>query len=205
MSLTDNPYSSVPSSSGWKSGLRLPVFLSHSSDCKNICDAVVEYLQNDINTSLRKYNLLIDPIMYENWPPSLKNGTATESSLAELESSSIVFAFIYKKHGEIREKEIFYAIELFKENKILDVHVFSRTVPKYHLKKEDKEVKALRERLKEYLTYYPSNTNTDVIKKVSQIIIKAICELKKQEGQTVPDEMLFGSGERLTNNNGAAR
>jgi hypothetical protein len=205
MSLTDNPFTTVPNPRGWNSTLRLPVFLSHSNDCKNICDTVVEYLQNDINNSLRPFNLSIDPIMYENWPPSLKSGTASTSSLAGVEISSVVFTFIYKRHGKIRNEEIFYSIELFNQKKIQDVHIFFKKIPWYHTTKEDEKVTELRRKLEENLTYYSYDSETDVIRKVSQIIIKAICELKKQEGQIVPEEMLLGSGERLLINGGAEK
>jgi len=203
MSLTDNPFSSVPSANGWKNRQTLDVFLSHSSDCLKICELVKKYLQDDISNALMKYDLNINPIMYENWPPSLKNGTAEQSSLSGVAFSSVLFAFIYKKHGNIRNKEISYAIELFNRNKIQDVHVFFKKIPKSHKRKADKEVNVFRKSLKEDLTYYTYDNDIDVIKKVSQIIIKAICELKKQEGQTVPDEILLDSGARLSNNNGA--
>lgn len=194
MSTDGNPFSSIPNPRRWKSCLTLDVFLSHSSDCLDVCEAVKTYLQDDINNALREYNLTITPIMYENWPPSLRVGNATTSSLAELEISSIVFAFIYKKHGKIRNEEIFYAIQLCKEKKIQDVHVFFRKVPWFHITREDNQVISLRKKLEENLTHFPYESHEDVIKKVSQIIIKAICEIKKLEGAPRPEERLLSGG-----------
>ncbi len=191
---SENPFSSIPSQNGWKESLRLDVFLSHSADCREICEVVKDYLQDDINTALRDYALTIQPTMYENWPPSLKNGTATESSLAGVEFSSVVFAFIYKKHGEIRNEEIFHSIELYKQKQIQDVHVFFKEIPFWHWLKADEKIADLRQKLRESLTYYSYDKDVEVIKRVSQIIIKAVCELKKLDGTPI-------SGERLRSYN----
>ena len=192
-----NPFST--SARDWKPSLRFDVFLSHSADCKDICETVKKYINDDVNTALRQFNLTIAPIMYEDLPPNKRFGNATESSLAGVESSSILFAFIHKKHGKIRNEEITYAISLQEKGLIQDVNIFFRKVPQYFwIRKEDEQVKELKEKLRESLTYVEFETDLDVIKKVSQIIMKAICELKKQEGQQIPDETLILSGPRLS-------
>lgn len=192
-----NPYSTSLGNQKWQNILTLNVFLSHSKDCEEICDLVSNYLTKEVNNALRKYSLSVTPIMYENWPPTLKNGNATQSSLAEVEDSSILFAFIYRRHGNIRNDEIEKAISLYKEEKIQDVCIFFKKT-NWPLPREDKEIISLKKKISSELTYKEFSTDVEVIKVVSQIIMKSLCEIQTLNGAIVPAEELHsGNGVKL--------
>lgn len=162
----------------------IKVFLSYSSDCRDICGKVKDYIQDNVNAALSDYNVAFIPKMFDYWPPNLAKGTALSSSLLEVESSHLFICFAFKKHGEIREEEIRHAIKIYKEktHDMHDVHIFFQEIPKYHVfSKEDPRVTKLRKKLEEELTYSCYRAEADLIKKISQIIIKTVFELRPSE------------------------
>ena len=177
----------------WDDGRILTIFLSYSSDCKDICQSISSYLTGDMNAALKKYGLNIYPIMYENSHPSSENGGALESSLKDIDSSSILFAFFYKKHGAIIKEEIKHALHLQSKNSIYDICIFFKKLKCYDEifnPRRAKKIVELKKNLMGTLTYKEYSEEVEVIKKVSQIIIKIICDTKLNEDTTIAVESL---------------
>lgn len=170
----------------------IKVFLSYSGDSQKYSKAVKSYIQDYVNVSLSDYNVIFSATMFENWVPTLTKGNAEASSLSELEKAHIFISFINKKHGVYREKEINHAIKIFAEQtfSLHDGHVFFKAIPDNEL---DSEVIKLKTDIEGKLTHSFFKSETELIKKVSQIIIKTVYELRPPQHK----EQLLSTGDQV--------